>query len=86
MNIRTIVIVLVVLILVPVVFEKTETPLSDFLKHPQEAFPTFINNVWGFYQDLIGKGFTLLKEWIISYVGNVIDEKLKGKKIEIQLK
>lgn len=86
MNIRTIVIVLVVLILIPLILEKIEVPLSEFFKNPKEAFPTFINNVWSFYKDLIGKGFNLLGKWIYSSLGNVIKEQLKGKNIEIQLK
>jgi len=86
MNIRTIVIVLVVLILIPIILEQVETPISDFFKNPKKAFPTFINNVWSFYKDLLGNGFNQLGKWFTSYIGNIIDEKIGGKKIEIQLK
>lgn len=74
------------MILIPIILEKIDVPLSQFFTSPQKSFPKLFNNVWIFYKDLIGNGFDLLGKWISSYFGNIVDENIKGKKIEIQLK
>ncbi len=79
MSIRTLVIILIVLILIPVIMERVKVSFSDFFTHPKDAFPTLIKSIWDFYRNLIGN-------WMGGWINNLIEEKIKGKKIEIQLK
>ena len=75
MSIRTLLIILIILMLIPLIMERIEVSVGDFFSNPKDAFLTFFKNVWDFYT-------STLSDWI----GNIIEEKIKGTKIEIELK
>jgi hypothetical protein len=83
MNTRTLVIVLVVLILIPVILEQTDVSFSEFFKNPKKAFPIFFNNVLSFYAELFDK---TIGNWVSSFFNNLFEQNIKNKKIEIELK
>ncbi len=79
MSIRTLVIILIILILIPIIMEKVKVSFSDFFTHPKDAFPTLLKSIWDFYRNFI-------VNWVGNTINNIIEEKIKGKKIEIELK
>jgi len=79
MSIRTTIIILIVLILIPIIMERVEVSFFDLFKNPKEAFPKAVQGVWTFYKNLVSN-------WIGGWINNIIEEKIKGKKIEIELK
>jgi len=59
--------------------EKVKISLSSFFSHPKDAFLQLCKDVFGFYKNSIGS-------WIGNKINNIIQEKIKGTKVEIQLK
>lgn len=79
MNVKTLAIIIVILILIPIIMERVEFSFSDLLSNPKDSCLKFLQDVFDFYKNSIGN-------WISGVINNIIEEKIKGKKIEIELK
>ncbi len=79
MSIRNIVIILIILILIPIIMERVEFSFSALFSNPKDTIIKCCLDVFNFYKNSIGN-------WVGNWIQNIIDEKIKGKKIEIEIK